>query len=107
MLLPSSIQRADDFVGIATPTVPLSCACAAPSRPKAPRAAAANVVVNIFKVVLPLVHAQAYGLRLAQNRHLPKTFPSVLRFSLDRKQPSDLVFRAGRFHGAALLFFFL
>src|SRR5687767_6245573 len=26
MLLPSSIQRADDLVGIDTPTVPLSCA---------------------------------------------------------------------------------
>jgi hypothetical protein len=43
---------------MATPTVPLSCAWAAPSRPKAPRATAAIVVVNVFKVVLPLVYAR-------------------------------------------------
>src|SRR5690349_5019085 len=67
MLLPSSIQRADDFVGMATPTVPLSCAWAAPMRPKAPRATAAIAVVNVFKVVLPLVHAQALVAGLAQS----------------------------------------
>src|SRR5437762_1176449 len=59
MLLPSSIQRADDLVGMATPTVPFSCACTAPTRLKAPRATAANVIENVFKVVLPFVRALA------------------------------------------------
>src|SRR5918997_4326987 len=55
MLLPSSIQRADDFVGMETPTVPLSWAVAGPNSPMAPRASAATVVANVLKVVLPLL----------------------------------------------------
>src|SRR4051794_37211703 len=51
MLLPSSIQRADDFVGIAMPTVALSWAMAgAPASAAALASAAAKNVVFQFNI---------------------------------------------------------
>ena len=52
MLLPSSIQRAEDLVGIAMPTVPLLWAIAAPDSARAPRPAnAAAMMVLKFSML--------------------------------------------------------
>jgi hypothetical protein len=53
MLLPSSIQRADDFVGIAMPTVPLSAAIAGITNEATPKAAAAiNEIMDFISLSL-------------------------------------------------------
>ncbi|MNY46239.1 hypothetical protein D3C86_1814010 [compost metagenome] len=53
MLLPSSIQRADDLVGMAIPTEPLSCAKAGAAKEAAPMAQAAISEIMDFINSLP------------------------------------------------------
>jgi hypothetical protein len=64
MLLPSSIQRADDFVGIAIPTVPLSAATAGITNDATPKAAAAINEIMDF-ISLSLVNKSA-GRKIAR-----------------------------------------
>src|ERR1700754_550130 len=57
MLSPSAIQRAEDLVGIAMPTVPLSCAAAVPAI-TTPKAAKANIVLKNFTFSSPVAVAR-------------------------------------------------
>src|SRR5882724_5741189 len=64
MLSPSAIQRADDFVGIAMPMVPLSCACAAPASVANPSATAAATVLTFsigFLLLATFILARSLG----------------------------------------------
>src|SRR5450755_3011270 len=57
MLLPSSIQRAEDLVGMAMPTVSLSCANAGPASTTEPSAIADRVDLRKF-----MFHSQVLSL---------------------------------------------
>src|SRR3954466_7734374 len=52
MVLPSSIQRAEDLVGIEMPMVPLPCACAAGARPNRPVATARLPMMNCMRFMV-------------------------------------------------------
>src|SRR6516165_3840546 len=60
MLLPSSIQRADDFVGMAMPTVPLLWANAVPLVAAAARPATASARIVVFS--LSMLHSLCVAL---------------------------------------------
>src|SRR5438128_6849448 len=54
MLLPSSIHRAEDFVGMAIPMVALSCASAPPTDAAAARPASASASNVVFGLIISL-----------------------------------------------------
>src|ERR1700730_13272585 len=65
MLLPSSIQRAEDSVGMAIPTVGLSCASAGPASAMEPSAMADRVDLSRF-----IFHSQSVELKSPRYRGL-------------------------------------
>src|SRR6516165_6711346 len=62
MLLPSSIHRADDLVGIAIPIDGFPCASAAPAKARADNPASASVASVIFS--FSMVHSLCFLFRV-------------------------------------------
>src|SRR5689334_12078636 len=95
MLLPSAIQRSDDFVGMATPMVPWSPLPELPPPQAArlrARAAPATPAINLrTEFSLSLHGLQGLSLVWAAGLLLPAQTPEPLRESVVRLVPAQLL----------------
>src|SRR5277367_4426071 len=97
MLSPSAIQRAEDLVGIAMPTVPLPWAIAPDGAAATAASASAMIVVFSLSMLHSLRGAERFLLALRLAQLCGRRCGSADLFGKSRRRPETATGRRGRF----------